>query len=290
MRRVNLLGALCVAVAAAVTTANASAQTDPVRYFIGVDNLSTISAGTYTGLDNPNYGHLTVLFAHWDAAHYHSKAILTYTGDNLGASTAVTRSASDYFPEYSHGTPHDPIVLTPGSELFAGKLVSNPYPGTEPLYAGDPYYYSQLKHGMTDLLAGFASGTPEFDMYHSSGDRWSSPAGDSHLHLEIVSLTPGLNMGDLDTLSVGGVGDEVHLTDPGDLLDFTPVFWTDANAAPGTYEAVVRFFDERDPGVAFGDSGDIRFLMQVVPEPASLALLALAAPAASLIRRKRNRA
>lgn len=273
--------AIAVAMTTAIATVTAPARAEFVSYYIGVDDLETIASGAYAGLPNPNYNHLTFLFAHTYADtpasnHYHSKAIRTYTGP--AASPTVIRSASDYVPE---GT-NPPINLSAGAGIYAGKLVSNPY--TDPL---DPvFHFSQLAHGSTDSLAGFASGSGEQILFDSSNGRWNSPAAAAHLHAEIVSLTPGLNVGDATTLNVGGVGTELHLTDPGELLDFTPVLWTDASATPGTYEAVFRFFDEDG---TFGDSGDVRFRVAVVPEPGALVLVTLAAPVALIVRRARHR-
>lgn len=249
-----------------VSDANAAV----VSYYIGVDGLATIATGTYAGLPNPNYNNLTLLYAHPNefspaSSHYHSKGILAYTGPNLGASTATARSASNFLPEGSL----PPINLSAGTGLFTGKLVSNPY--ADPL---DPAYdFSFLAHTDTKTLDGFAPGTVENALFNSSGGRWTPSSRPAHLHVEIVSLTPGLNVGDASTLSLGGVGTELHLSDPGDSFMFTPVLWTEASALPGTYEAVFRFFDEDG---AFGNSGDIRYRVSVpaaapVPEPGMLA-------------------
>jgi hypothetical protein len=249
-------------------------------YYIGVDGLQTIASGTYSGLPNPNFNHLTFLFAHPSETspsgnHYHSKAIEVYTGPNLGANTAVTRSASNFVPE---GT-LPPLNLSPGSGIYAGKLVSNPYTDDT-----DPnYHFSFLTFTDTQTLNGFAAGTGETFMFNSSNGRWTPNPRPAHLHVEIVSLTPGLNVGDAGTLSLGGAGTELHLSDPGESFEFTPVLWTDASAAPGTYEAVFRFFDEDN---TFGDAGDVRLRVAVVPEPASLGVVAIAA--VGLLARRRR--
>jgi hypothetical protein len=157
------------------------------------------------------FNHLTFLFAHPSpdtpaSNHYHSKAIVTYTGPNLGASTAVIRSTSNFVPEGT--TP--PIKLSAGTGIFAGKLVSNPY--TNP---ADPTYESSfLTIGDTQRLVdaqpeNYSVGPPasgEYVMHNSSAGRWNSNPRAAHLHAEIISLTPGLNIGNASTLSLGGVG------------------------------------------------------------------------------------
>ena len=98
-----------------------------LSYYIGIDDLPTIATGTYAGLANPNFNHLTFLYAHTypdtpASNHYHSKSIFTYTGPNLGAGTAVINSASNYVPEGAL----PPIKLSLGTGLYGGKLISNP--------------------------------------------------------------------------------------------------------------------------------------------------------------------
>jgi hypothetical protein len=275
----TLVIALAMIAGHALTSATARAEL--LSYYIGVDGLETIATGTYQGQPNPNYNHLTFLFAHANEVtpasnHYHSKAIRTYTGP--AENPSIIRSTSNYVPEGSLS----PINLSAGSGLYAGKLVSNPY--TDPM---DPvYHFSHLTHGDTQSLNGFAAGSGEFVMFNSSGGRWTPNPRPAHLHVEIVSLTPGLNIGDALTMNLGGAGTELHLTDPGEPLDFTPVLWTEANAVPGTYEAVFRFFDEDG---MFGESGNVRFLVAVpVPEPATAMLLSLAATGLVLFRRSRQ--
>jgi len=259
-----------LAATAGVMVSTPSAKAELLSYYVGVDNLQTLASGTYVGLPNPNYNHLTFLLAHTytiapASNHYHSKGIRVYTGANQGASTAVTRSSSDYVPE---GTLL-PIKLSAGSGLYSGKLVSAAY--TDP---SDPVYESShLTLGNTQSLDGFAAGSPEQYLFNSSSGRWNAAFDAADIHWELVSLTPGLNVGDATSLNiVSNPGDDIHLGEGDEFFQFTPVLWTEANAPLGIYEATFRLVDASG---AFGSSGDIRIRTEVVPEPASLLLLLL---------------
>jgi hypothetical protein len=262
----------------------ATSQAEFLSYYIGIDDLPTIASGTSAGLANPNYNHLTFLYAHTypetpASNHYHAKSIFTYTGPNLGTDTAVTNSASNFVPE---GTA-PPIQLTLGtSGIYAGKLLSNPYTDT----AAPEYHFSFLEMGATDTLSGFAAGTGEDILFNSSAGRYNSSINLAHLHVEIVDLTPGLNVGSASMLNIGGVGSEIHLSDPGEAggFSFTPVLWTNPDAAPGVYTASFRFFDEDG---TFGDSGVVQIRTTVVPEPVTALTLGAGMATLGLLRRRR---
>jgi hypothetical protein len=63
------------------------------------------------------------------------------------------------------------------------------------------------------------------------------------------------------------------------------VLWVDSAAAPGVYTAEFRLTDE--DGIV-GDSGRFFFDVQVVPEPASLALIGLAVGLIATAARRRR--
>jgi hypothetical protein len=262
----------------------ASSATDPNigKYFVGVDGRETIPSGDYAGLANPNFGRLTFLFAHTyvdtpNNNHYHSKGIYVYTGPNLGPDTAVTIGASNFLPEGNR----PPLLLTPGSGLYAGKLVSNPY--TDPSDTNYPFSFLQIQD--TGALAGFAAGTPEEILFNSSGGRWNGSLLGADVHLELVFLSPGLNLGSLTAMSImSQPGDDFHLDDS---FAFTPVFWTEANAALGTYVARLKLTDENG---LFGNSGTFEFRFQVIPEPSTYAImLGVAVLGLAFWRRRRSR-
>lgn len=255
-----------------------------VHYFVGVDDLPTIASGTYAGLANPNFNRLTFLWGHPSEAtpsssHYHSKSIFVYTGPNLGASTATTTSPSNYVPE---GT-LEPLKLSLGAGLYAGKLISNPYTNvTDPAFN-----FSDLTIGSTQSLASAPAGSANQFLFDSSSGRWNSSYEDADLHFELVSLTPGLKIGGTSALDIGlnNVGDDYHLGEGAEnnSFSFTPVLYTEGNASPGVYEAAFRLVDESG---TFGSSGVVRIRTEVVPEPAT-ALLLFGGVALVALRRRR---
>lgn len=276
--RRGVLAALALSLAGLAS----SARADFASYYIGSDSLATIASGTYAGLPNPNFGRLTFLYAHTypdspASNHYHSKGTFRYTGPNLGAETAIELNPSNYLPEGAIA----PLTLTPGSGLYGGKLVSAPY--SDPSDPG--YAFSFLEIRDTSQLAGFAPGSPENILFTSSSNRWSGALTGAHIHLELVSLTPGLNVGGLSALNIGlnAPGDDAHLEDVG-AIAFTPVFWTEADAAPGTYVAQFKLVDEDG---LFGDSGTFEYRFTAVPEPGVVTLLALGGLFAVVFARRR---
>ncbi|HEY1121021.1 MAG TPA: hypothetical protein VGE67_05455, partial [Haloferula sp.] len=67
----------CAAAAVGALLSLASSEAALVSYYVGVDGLQTITTGEFAGQANPNYNHLTFLYAHNDEVtpssnHYHS--------------------------------------------------------------------------------------------------------------------------------------------------------------------------------------------------------------------------
>ena len=274
--------------AAAALLVSASAvqahDLDIPSYIVGVDNLATIASGTFAGMPNPNYQRLTFLFAHTYPAtpssnHYHGKGVFRYDPASTPSSPLVETSPSNYVPEGAN----PPVTLTLGSGLYANKFVSNPLDESSASYA-----FSFMTIADVDSLRGFGAGSPEEILLNSSSGRWSVSIAGADVHLELVSLSAGLHVGDASNFDlVTGAGDEIHL---GDDFSFTPVFWTDSSAAFGTYVAQFKLTDESG---AFGDSGVFEYRFQVdsasaIPEPSSAALLAGAAILGFVATRRRR--
>lgn len=273
---------LIPSLALAVLTYIPRAEAVIYSYYIGTDNQATIPSGTYAGLPNPNYNRLTLLYAHPDyttpsSSHYHRLGAVAYTGPNLGAGTA-TFSTNARIPEGANPA----LPLQPGAGIFNGKLISSPI--VDPVLGS----YSQLAIApVWDLKSYNDNAIPnevEDFLWNSSGGRYTSTITGSDPHFQLVSLSAGLNIGDSSgNVLFANPGDEHHLGDGNTFANWTPMFWTEANAAPGTYSATFRITDEEG---LFGDSGEFRYEFQVVPEPGSTALLGGLA-ALGLLRRRR---
>jgi hypothetical protein len=253
-------------------------------YFVGVDGLATIASGTYAGLANPNHQRLTFLFAHTYADtptsnHYHSKGVIRYTGPNLGAGTATEINPNNYLPE---GTiPPITLSLAVGGH-YDGKLVAAPIAEPDTRH---PFSFFTIED--TGKLAGFGPTEGETYLFNSSGGRWNDALTGTDVHLELVSLTPGLNVGvGPDLNAFAAPGDDYHLADS---FSFTPTFWTELNADPGAYVAQFKLTDKSG---TLGDSGTFEFRFQVaaIPEPSAFATLAgLGALSLAFTRRRRAR-
>ena len=257
------------------------------NYFVGVDSRPTVIGGTYDGLVNPNFNRLTFLYAHTytppdslpsSTNHYHSKGTQVYTGPNLGSSTAVITSTSSFLPEGAIA----PITLSLGTGLYADKLISAPIPEPDPRHA-----FSDITIQDTGKLRGFGPTDGQTYLLNSSTERWSTDYSGADIHLELVSLSAGLNIGTSFSLTSGLSlpGHEHHL---GDSFSFSPIFWTDASATPGDYFAQFKLTDESD---TYGDSGvfEFRFTVAAIPEPSSTAALAgLGALGLVALRRRRR--
>jgi hypothetical protein len=276
-----------LAVAALLASAATSFAKDPDigGYFVGVDGLASIATGTFAGLANPNYQRLTFLYAHTyedtpASNHYHSKAIYRYDPASTFASPVVQQSPSNYVPEGAIA----PLTLSlAAGGAYDGKLVSAPLPEADPRHG---FSFTTIED--TGALAGFGPTAPETILFNSSGGRWNGALTGADVHIVLVGLTAGLNVGvGLDLNAFENPGDDFHLADS---FSFTPTFWTDFNATPGLYTAQFMLTDEE--GI-FGDSGTFEFRFEVaaapIPEPSTYAALAgLGMLGFAVLRRRRN--
>jgi hypothetical protein len=297
----RLCGLVMVSAALMGGTAAAVPYSGFDSFYLGIDGQATIPSGTYAGQPNPNFNRLTLLYAHtfpspaqagggtsWVSNHYHRIGAYVLTGQ---VGSGQTTFGNARVPE---GT-RPPIVLTPGSGAFAGRLVSNPYGASDPWNVGDVHEYTALRiRPATVLNTGAVQNDPDPNlwsqdylwerMYASSNGRYTASPGSDDIQLEILSLTPGLNVTLAgDTLNSPGVFN----LGPANALDVTPVFWVDGNAADGTYSALMRLVDPNTPD---RNSGEFRFDFAPIPEPATWALAGLAMGGGLLLLRRRRSA
>ena len=266
---------LLIAVVAVTTTASESNAQDQNNFYVTVDGRNPLTFGTYTGLENPNVGRLTLLYAHWNQEtpennHFHSIGSYNYEGP-IESPTVTATNTNNRIPEGYTG--QAPLTLQEGSGELAGKLIS----------AHTDEHYSDLTFYPIHDLSPAAEGTPEGIMYASSGGGYASTAMDGmNLAIELVSMTPGLYLG---TEQLSSPGDQITIGSEADL-PFTPLFWTNDDVAPGHYEAEFKLVDLSG---TYPDSGTINFDFAVVPEPGSGSLVLLGASVIGMIARRQNR-
>ncbi|MCO6046089.1 all3515 family Zur-repressed PEP-CTERM protein [Aeoliella sp. ICT_H6.2] len=253
----------CVAMGLSCLAQSASAEF--LNYYVGLDTRSEITYGTYLGLSNPNQDRLTFLYAHPneespESNHFHGIGAHSYEGP-VESPTATPTNSNNRLPETYTG--QAPLTLQTGSGEYAGKLVSGE----------NGEHYSDLTIANIHDMAGFAEDAPETYMYNSSAMGYQGSLDGVQLGLEVVSITPGLYLGS-EGLTAGETLEVGDLT----ALPFEPVFWTEADAVPGTYSAELRLVDL---GGNLQSSGtfNIDFAVSAVPEPVTAWMLGLMAAA-----------
>ncbi len=255
---------------AALLSVAPPARAELVLYYVGQDNLATIASGTFRGLANPNAGRLTFLYAHayLDTPldnHYHSIGIYTYTGTS-NAPVVVPTNANFRIPEASTGQLPLTLVLTTNGP-FAGKLTN----GKTVENYSDPRIRSVhriLPHVTATATNTFGYGSAEYVMFHSGSRRWTDSLDGAVIAMELVEKSPGLHVGTADQLdALVNPGDRVTVGE-GNALEFTPVVWSEASAAPGTYTLKFKLVDVSGRPEPLKESGIVTFLYRVQPEPA----------------------
>ena len=266
---------ILIATLAALLSGNFTAHAQDQRgFYVTVDGRNPLTFGTYTGLENPNLGRLTMLYAHWNQEtpannHFHSIGSYGYAGP-VESPTVTTTNTNNRIPETYTG--QAPLTLQPGTGALAGRLISTPT---------DEHYSDVTLYSIHDLGAA-TEGTPEQIMYRSSGGGYASTSMDGmNLAIELVSMTPGLYLG---TEQLSNPGDRL-IVGGETSLRFEPIFWTSDSAAPGTYSAEFKLIDLSG---TYADSGTMHFDFAVVPEPASSSALLIGTAVAGLALRRRR--
>jgi hypothetical protein len=243
------------------------ANAEFANYYIARDQHPTLASGAYAGEANPNFGRLTFLFAHPNETtpasnHFHGIGVHTYVGA-LGEHELVTTNVNNRIPETY--TLQAPLTLSAGEGLYEGKWAS----------AATDEHYSDLRMLSIADLSTYDPLSPEGIMYNSSSGRYQGDLDGALVALELVAITDGLHVGDASDLSILDGPSSTVVLGGGETIDFTPVFWADANAAPGVYSATFRLIDvsTADGHVRLPDSGTFHVDFAVVPEPSTWMLL-----------------
>lgn len=255
-------------VAATLAATFNSARAEISGYYVAPDSRATLT-GVYAGLPNPNYNRLTFYYPHAFPStpannHYHGIGAYSLIGPATNAIIVPTNSGFRIPEVYTGQAPLTLVLATNG--YHAGRLVS--------MTTAEHYSTIRLRpaHALTTniTLGGgvpvtnyYGYGSGEWFMFNSGGLRTQSMAG-STIALELVSLTPGLHLGDDATADlVTNPGDRVTLGD-GSYFDFKPVLWTAADAPVGTYEVKFKLVDTTG---TWQESGIVSVHFRVVAEP-----------------------
>lgn len=224
--------------------------------FVGLDSLEKFTAGNFSGLPNPNYGRLTLLYAHQydgkgevpiSSSHFHPKATLILKGD--AKSAIISPSGGYYLPE---GT--EKLRLMPGGGVYSGFMVS----GLEKTAI------SNLTFRPVQWLN--RAGAKEWEsVLAKNGSRWTGDLSKAKLALEVVSLTTGLMLLNADSsVAADAYGKQLPLG--GGNFAFKPVFAVKKDSSPGVYSAMLRL---RDLEGIHLESGvfELRFEVKTVGSP-----------------------
>lgn len=260
---------LQILLAAVAPLGAATARAELVSTYVGVDGLATLASGVYRGLQNPNHGRFTLLYAHAYPEnpfnnHYHSIGVYAYSGPS-NAPVVVPTNTNFRLPEAHTGQLPLTLVLATNG-LHAGKLVNR---RTAENYSDARIrsVHRILPHVTATATNEFGYGSQEYVMFRSSAGRWTNSLGTAVISMELVEKSPGLKVGTSDQLeALVQPGDRVVMG-PGNGFEFTPVVWAEPGTPPGTYALRVKLVDTGAGPTRLEESGIITYWYRVVGEP-----------------------
>ena len=293
-RTFHFLG-LLVAISWSTTVAHASPEPGITLFHVAYDNATHIGYGPYTGLTNPNYQNLSLVWSHTNQSsptsnHFHGIGAYSYTGGIGNPQPAF--SINNRIPEYYQQD--NGLSLLAGSGPFFGKLISGLGPAARP---GDEIEqeYGDVMIAPIDNLFQYA-GAPDPDgveafhpghfLLNANGGAYKETVAGITVGLKLVDLSPGLTIYDQagNTL-MDTVGDSLTLG-TGDSWSFDPVYAVDGSTAPGTAFEATFILEDLSGVPAYGDSAEFTFSFVTVPEP-STALLGMMGVLGLVVRRRR---
>jgi len=245
-------------------------------YYVGLNTRQTLTSGAYSGLADPNRNRLSFLYAHYTpgSEHFHGIGNYSYTGPASGP-TVLDTNAGNRLPElYQRPTGFKNIPLTPGSGPLNGLFTSGNTNGE----------YDNLMIRPYSALAG--SSDPADQALFNAGARFGGSMASVNLALEVVSITPGFKVSSSDiSQTVDAAGQKLNIGSGN--FAFKPIFWTAGSTPLGTnMEVTFRLVDLNAADPSISQSGRFGFDVQVVPEPATMAVLGLGI--AALMRRRKS--
>jgi hypothetical protein len=236
-----------------------SAEAPLTDFFVAVDNLETLTTGTFAGLPNPNFGRLTLLVAHRSPDdpsenHFHAIGAVSYASVEGGGQKVIETSTNNRIPEISTG--QLPLQLLPRS-LVEQRAKGNAFFISHPTDTE----YSHLKIESIQVLKDFDPASPEGLLFHSSGDRWMTPLDGAIVALQPISVTPGLDIANEEGKEILSEG--VYELGEGNTFSFFPTYATKRSAEVATYSATFKLVDARSTGTPLQESGRFTFDFRV---------------------------
>jgi len=271
---ISVMG-LSVVTAPQISLAQTVGHSTHHHLMIGRDNLQTLTSGTYTGLPNPNYNRLSLLFPHLhnpvSTSGLHAIGIYSYTGPAINA-TIISTNTNNRLPEIGKAPA---LPLTPGTGVFTNKMVSG---------KTEDNMYSDLKMKPLDHLTDDLADPFVQAIYNAGNGRWNQLLGDdASISVELVAVSPGLGIANEQGQNLFNTVGDTYLIGQGDHFSFTPIFYASPSTTDQNYSASFRILDtntnnNRTPWLSSG-TFSINVQATAVPEPsnfvASLALLGM---------------